>query len=165
MHGKGFITDVGKFVLPALGSAAGASLAGLATLNPIAGVAGGAFGSYAGEELNNYLKSIGLGNAKQEGKGLIGDILKKGNKYLKDNRILSRVAHDLNMTTAERILRMGGYGYQAGLSQIGTGTGTGVMTISSNGSFQEVMKPSFQVGRGNQSQYGMVSSEFGKVKF
>lgn len=55
------LSNVGQVLLPA----AGGALAGLATVNPLAGAAGAAGGS----ALNNYLKAQGYG--KMKGRGYI----------------------------------------------------------------------------------------------
>ena len=73
MQGDGFFEDlvsrpistIGGVVLPALGGVAGGALGTALSFNPVGTVLAGAAGSTAGREINNYLKSLGLGKKKQ----------------------------------------------------------------------------------------------------
>lgn len=121
---------------------------------------------------------------KQKGNGFLEDV----DKFLKQSKILSTVGNVLLPaaggalgglvtanplgataggalgTSANQWLKSQGYGYKYNLSQLGSGNNTSLQgyTISYNGTYQPI--PGRMKGSGQNSAYGSLSSDFGKIK-
>lgn len=165
MKGKGIITDAGSFLFPIVGGVLGAT--GGSTLGaaggPVGVALGGALGSAAGEEagkgFNDWLRSMGLGNQRLQGKGWAQDLLKKlALKGFTEARKVDKMgASDYIRSLFNKWkLSQGGGGYTNKPLMIGSG-----MTYAYNGTYQQIPKTRM-MGSGG-TPYGMVSSEFGKI--
>lgn len=186
-NGKGIVTDIGSVLFPVLGSVGG-TLGGTtlgAVAGPVGGAVGGALGSAFGEEggkgLNEWLKTLGLGQGRSlRGNGFASDLLNKaksevGSKVYKE---LVKGLHSGFKTAQEgdkmgwsnlaqkwlNLFRMGGKGYATQPLQLGSGSQ--YYTYGSNGIYQQIPMPSKSIkGMGSMGSgvYNMISNDFGKI--
>ena len=165
MKGKGFITDAGGVLFPIVGGVLGAT--GGSTIGaaggPVGVALGGALGSAAGEEagkgFNDWLRSMGLGNQRLQGKGWAQDLLQKlALKGFTEARKIDKMGAKDYITSLYKKwkLSQGGRGYSNRPLMVGSG-----MTYAYNGTYQQI--PKTQRGSGGTA-YGMVSSEFGRIQ-
>lgn len=165
MKGQGFITDVGGVLLPAvggvLGTTGGTALGTLAgpVGSAFGGTIGGAVGAEAGKGFNDWLRSLGLGNQRMQGKGWAQDLLKKLvlKGFTEARKVDAMGAKDYITSLYKKWkLSQGGRGYSYKPLMVGSG-----MTYAYNGTYQQI--PKTQRGSGGTA-YGMVSSEFGRIQ-
>lgn len=174
LHGKGIITDVGGILLPILGGVAG-SVTGTSLAGPIGGAVAGGLGEEGGKALNEWLKSKGLGSGRTlRGNGFASDILEKAKQELVPKvykAVVSILSKGFEATKEAdkmgvanlaqkwlNLFRMRGNGYST--TPLMVGRGNTVYTYGINGVYQPVPR---MRGMGG-TEYGTVSSEFGKIQ-